>query len=263
MKKIILKVIAIGFTLLIITFLFSIVNAFVGNPVSKAIASHEIKDYVKKNFSDMDLKLSKTSYNFKFSNYYTTAQSRTSKDTHFYLHYSRGKVLDTYETDVLSGWNTYQRLDDEFNHTVQRLIKDSMPYDYEMLFGTLDKKGKYKTMNLKLDMEFDYTNIPLDGYITAYINTEDVSWDNVAKITLEFDKLMKLSDIKIEQYDVILEPLSKKDNKTGESLGIYEFPQNLLAKENLPQVMKNYMEAWETAGDAKKNKEISNTIEKE
>ena len=262
MKKKVLRVVVILFVLLLISFIFSVVDAFVGNPISKAIASHKINDYVKENYHDLDLELSKTSYNFKFDEYFAIAQSKTSADTHFDISYSKGNVTDTYSTDVLSGWNTFQRLDEEFNRVVEQLITDNLPYDYDMLFGGLDKKGEYQSKNLSLDMKLDYTKLPLDGSITAYIYTEDVSWENVAKISLEIDKLMKANDIRIDQYDVILEPLSRKEDKTGDSLGIYEFPQSLFAEDNLPQIMKGYYEKWEAEGDAKKNGEIENSVEK-
>ncbi len=257
MKKIILRVLAASIAFVIIGVLFTFTSAFVGNPVSKAIATHKINAYVEKNFNDMDLSLTKTTYNFKDSGYYAKAQSKTSIDTHFHVSYSNGKVTDTYKEDVLGGFNTYIRLDQEFNDIIESLIEKNLSYEYDMIIAELSKGIDLITNILPLDMELDTKHLPVDGSITVYLYSEDISWENVAKVSLELDQLMKTNDIKIKQYSVILEPKSEIERKNGESKGIYDFPAEMLTQDNLPSVMEKYFMEWEKAGEKEKNAEMN------
>lgn len=238
--------------LLLFGFIFSVINEFAGNPISKAIASNSIKAYVADNYEDMGLELSETTYNFKFDEYTATAQSQISEDTYFNLYYTNGKVTDAYEGDVLSGWNTFERLDDEFRIIVEPMIEEKMSYDFDMVIAGIDKEDEFSSGALTLDMDFDLHNIPLSTYVTVYVFSDDVSWDNIAKVAVELDNLMIENEIKIDQYDVILKPTSEKVEKKGESLGVYDFPQELLAQDNLPKVLQEYFEKWEREADASK-----------
>lgn len=260
MKKMILRILAAASAFALIAFVFSIANAFVGNPISKAIATNKIKKYVNEQYSDMELQLSKATYNFKDTNYYIRANSKDSKDTHFMLYYNKGNVSDSYESDVLSGWNTYMRLEEEFSKTVEPLIETKMPYKYEMLIATLDKDETITSDILPLDMEFDVHNIPLNANITLYIYYGDATWENVANVTLELDQLMQNNNIKISKYSVILRPetIDEAKEKRGESVGIYDFPRELLAQEDLASFMKDYFEEWEYKGNLEKSTEIKN-----
>lgn len=235
----------IGF--LLIGIILFVTNSFVGNPISKALANKSVKQYVEENYNQLNLQVDKPIYNFKFGNYTSKVKSKDSGDTYFSIYCGLdGKVvMDNYKENVLSGWNTFLRMDEEFRKFVEPLIQSKLPYDFDMVIAGLDKPEEEPGM-LSLDMEFDIYNLPLEAYITIYIYTEDMSWDKVAKTTLELEELIEKNNLNVGKYTVVLNPITAKSEKKGESLGIYDFPKELLKSENLPKVMEEHFNKWES-----------------
>ena len=106
-RNIIIRIVSGILALTLIAGLLFVAGAFIGNPISLLIANRAAKDYVQENYAFLDLELEKAKYDFKTSNYWIRAISKTSKDTKFSIYYSNGKIIrDDYKSNVLSGFNT-------------------------------------------------------------------------------------------------------------------------------------------------------------
>ncbi len=97
----------------------SVYLSFYGNPISKAIANSKIEAYIRDTYPDIDLEVSKTVYNFKFEEYVANVQSKESVDTTFSVHWDDEGIRDSYDSEVIGRWNTYERLQREFSDALE------------------------------------------------------------------------------------------------------------------------------------------------
>lgn len=250
MKKKIAIILGGVFVCLLIGFLLFFVNSFMGNPISKALATHSIKEYIKDEYPHLNLEVNSAVYNFKMGDYNATAKSKDSVDTYFMVHCSwDGTVLDDeYEEMVLSGWNTFRRFEQEYQKTVENLVESNLPYDFNMIIAGLNKSDQ-PSVKVPLDAEFDIYNVPYKKYLTVYMYTDELSWDKIAQTMLEVDDLMQENQLSVNEYTIVLESLSAKEEKKGEMMGVYDFPQELLSSENLADVMEKRQAQWESEHD--------------
>lgn len=232
--------------LVIILGLGSLTNAFIGNPISAYLAHNGAEKYIEENYEALDLELGKASYNFKFDIYMVRATSKTSPDTYFSIDVdSFGHVeSDNYKGSVLSGSNTYRRLNEGFEDFVEPYIEKNMPYEFDMIIAQLDDRESSIIKQLKRDVTYDVTEIPMKSLITVYLYSDDLSWENVAKVTLELDALMEKANLEVAEYTVVLEPLVEETEKKGESFGIYDFPKEKLKSPDLAKEMEAFFNTW-------------------
>ncbi len=121
--------------------------ALVGNPISKILATRTADKYIEEKYPDLKVHREETYYNFKDGNYGVKYLDRKSKDIHFTIgtDYLGRLSYDGYERDVLSKWNTRLRLETEYSNYVEKIIKDNLDYDYNMILpSTLEIKKKMK-----------------------------------------------------------------------------------------------------------------------
>ncbi len=224
----------------------SLVNAFTGNPISGKLAQDSAQRYIDAHYSAFDLEISKASYNFKFDTYMVRATSKTSPDTHFSIDVdSFGHVeSDDYEGSVLSGSNTYRRLNEGYEDFVEPYIEKNMPYDFDMIIAQLDDREPSAMAKLKRDATYDVAEMPMKGLITVYLYSDDLSWENVAKVTLELNALLEKANLDVTEYTVVLEPLIEKTENRGESFGIYDFPKEKLKNPDLAKEMEVFFNIW-------------------
>lgn len=232
--------------LLIVFGLGSFTNAFVGNPISAYLAHNSAQAYIEENYKELNLELGKASYNFKFDHYMVRASSKTSPDTYFSIDVdSFGHVeRDNYRGSVLSGSNTYRRLNEGFEDFVEPFIEKNMPYEFDMIIAQLDDREPSIMKQLERDATYEVTDMPMECLVTVYLYSDDLSWGNVAKITLELDALMEKGDLEVAEYTVVLEPLVEKTENRGESFGIYDFPKKMLKSPDLAKEMEAFFKIW-------------------
>ncbi len=244
-KKILKTLSGLG-GLVIIFGLGSITNAFVGNPVSANLASNGAQKYIGEHYKTLDLNVERASYNFKFDNYVVRVQSKTSPDTYFSVNVdSFGHVIsDSYQESVLSGWNTYRRINEEFETFGESYIRKNLPYEFDMIIAQLDDKDPNTMKSLKRDMVYDMKSNPMKGTITIYLYSDDLSWKNVAKVTLALNEIFDKAHIEVSEYTVVLEPPVKKTEKKGKSFGIYDFPKEKLKSPDLAKEMETFFNTW-------------------
>lgn len=249
-KKLILKIIAGLIAVGLIGIILFITNSFTGNPISAAIANKNINNYLEDKYSfinDLDYKDKKTTYNFKFGQYGKYVQSKSSPDTAFYVTYNRsGKISDDYDGYVVGRFNTYTRLEKEFDSVVEEIFKKNFPYETDILIAgfSFDENDRNK---LALDMKLDLDNLPLESNLSVYIISDEINYEVLRDRLIEVDELMKDHSFKFKNYSVVIqEPKSEdKDKPRGESLHLLDFPVEKMESEDLITVIKDHQTQWE------------------
>ncbi len=249
-KKLILKIIAGLVSVALIVLILFITNSFTGNPISAAIANKNINRYLEDNYSfinDLDYKDKKTTYNFKFGQYGKYVQSKSSPDTAFYVTYNRsGKISDDYDGYVVGRFNTYTRLEKEFDSVVEEIFKKNFPYETDILIAgfSFDENDRDK---LTLDMKLDLDNLPLESNLSVYIISDEINYEVLCDRLIEVDGLMKDHSFKFKNYSVVIrEPKSEdKDKPRDESLHLLDFPVEKMESEDLINVIKDHQAQWE------------------
>lgn len=233
--------------LILIGLLLIITMAFTGNPISKMLATRTANKYIEEKYSDLELQREETYYNFKDESYGVRYVNRRSKDIHFSIgtDYLGRLKYDGYERDVLSKWNTRIRLEDEYNNYVEKIIRDNLDYDYNMIFASTFVDGEKDDMlsDLEIDMIFDLKDIPYPQDLSIYIYENDRTWDRLAEVILQVDEVIGKEDLDILTYTIMLEEPRGEESKEieeREMFGVYGFPKEFLEMENLPRVLKEF-----------------------
>lgn len=263
LRKRLLKIIAAAFALFLIWFLFSAVIAFMGNPISAAIATSKIRAYVKETYPSMDLEVPRANYNFKDSDYYSHVRSTSSIDTAFRVGYRKGKISDDYPFEVANRFSTYRRISMEFDKAVEDILKAEFPYDTSILIADFNKSEE-DFDKLTLDMELDINNPPIPAYLTVYIVNKEVSYEFLQDRLLELHKIMENHKIPISIYTVVVkEPLIEgelKGDPHGKQIYLFDFPEELILEPNLIENIKAHQKQWEEEANREKDKEMINSI---
>lgn len=235
-------------------------NSLVGNPVSKALSNNTAKKYVSKNYSDMELQISDVYYSFKDGYYHADIKSLTSKDTYFSIRLSSlGKVeYDSYEYNVVKKFNTYRRLDEEYNSKLKNIFEDkAFPYGSDISFGELkgmpleDLDSKYSEFGpvyginldeLELDKNYDINEMGKEyGHIVFYAQDEDISIKRASEILLDIKNILDKNNISFYAIDFTLEKHGEEDEKVNtneKSIIIEEFLYEDIYEEGLENRMK-------------------------
>ncbi len=178
----ILKIFAGITAFTLIGFMLYVTNALVGNPISSMLADKAINQYVNQKYSFLDLEIEKPSYNFKNTSYMVRAKSKTSIDTNFAIYYRDGIIRDDYEDYVLSKFNTFQRLSNDYSFLAKGIIAKELGYENNFTTVTYDKETfGNNSANLQLDMKFD-KKIDIDADVYISINLIDNSLEEIANV---------------------------------------------------------------------------------
>lgn len=245
---------------LLISFVLYLANGLVGNPVSKFIAKRTANEYIKENYSNINLDNIEVNYNFKTGDYYVNVKSPTSIDTHFTLTISPfGKLeYDTYEYDVLNKYNTYMRIDSEYSEEVYSIFEDEkFPYKSDIAFGEIIEKSTLKDMydenvvplygintkDLELDKEYDIKEISKNaGHIVLYIEDNTITPKRASEILLNVKDVLDKENINFYAIDFILEKPRKEDgtpNEDNSSIRVEHFLYKDIYEENLDKRIEN------------------------
>ena len=229
MKKKILKIVAVIISIVLIVGVCVIVNAFVGNPISKHLATNTAEKHLEEKYSDRDFEIEKVIYNLKDGNYHAFIKSPSSIDSHFTVLIDMwGNLeIDNYENDVLTGWNTANRLGNEYRDKVDSILdSQSFLYAVDIGFGDIEfiptEYAKDPSVpdyaiiieDLKLDGEYDINELGSKaGKLTIYIDDETVSFERLAELILEVKKIFDNANVKFYALDFVLE-YPKDENGT-------------------------------------------------
>jgi hypothetical protein len=241
------RIIITVITLLFVGFVINLITSFYGNPITAAIATSNIRSYVEKTYPLSNLEVPKASYNFKFSEYASHVQSKTSMDTEFSVAWSKGRIYDSYESDVVNRYTTFQRLQQEFSKTIEDIVIKEFPYETSMLFADLGKADT-DLKKLSLDMPLDLNNPPLPSTLVIYILSNEISYEYLSARLLEVRDIMEQHKIPIDFYSIAIEepmPEGEKSAPGGQSIHLIDFPAEKIGNENLVEAIKEHQREYE------------------
>lgn len=214
------KVILVFLGIVIVVGILFIWNAFHGNPISKMMAKKEAEKYIATQYSGTDYKIEDIFYNFKDGHYIANIVSPSSIDTHFELSVSaREVVVDSYEYNVPKGWNTYERIDQQYRDTVEKVFaRDHFPMTPKISYGELILADEAHPDDFQpLDVGIDLTTLELDknydiyelgqkmGRITFYVEDDDVSYQRASELLLILKENFDEADVPFYVVDFVLQ----------------------------------------------------------
>ena len=259
MKKF-FKIVAIVLAIILIAFAVLLVNAFFGNPISKALAQNTAQKYVEETYGNTDYELGDVTYSFKDGYYYAHVYSPSSMDTHFSLAIDVfGKLqYDYFEAHVTTGWNTIYRLEMNYRKAVEAVFQsESFPYDTHIAFGELihaykEDKAVFDVADyaiivdeLPLDVECDVSQLGTQaGQLTVYIWDETVSAARLAEILLDIRASFDNAGIGFRTIDCVLE-YTREENTLydGDRFEVMNFPYSDIYEEGLVERVEESNEA--------------------
>lgn len=249
MKRKYLKAAAFAAAIFLMGALLFFIDAFVGNPISKIRAQREAQKYMQEHYADTDFVAKPAQYNFKDGHYFVKVTSPGSIDTHFYLDFSRKGdfFYDSYKSNVLSKWNTHQRLEDEYREMTKAVLeKEDFPYTVDIGFGTLimytedepGVQGKVEQEKLEIDKIYDIRKLGAEsGEIVLYIEDKKVDSKRAAEILLDIKKCFDKENVPFLSMDFVLESPKVEGQKweNRERVQILNFPYADIYAEGLAQ----------------------------
>ena len=223
--------IRIGCLILIAAFLLAgayLLNAFFGNPVSFALAKRSAQAYLNVHYGHLDVSIERFGYSFKTADYYAVVSSPASIDTHFSIYMRpNGEVrYDTYDS-VVSGWNTWRRLESEYRARTNAIF-DTTNFELrnDIAFGTieLDERSDYdyrpvpygvKLEELLVDGDYEPDELAAKaGHIVFYMQDEDVSFETAARGMLRLKEILDEKGIPFFAMDFVLR-LPREEGQPG------------------------------------------------
>lgn len=226
--RIIIFITVVALTIIILVFS----NVFLGNPISKFLATQSAKEYLKENYAETDYVLGEVNYNFKTGGYYARISSPSSIDSRFSVDINLlGEVQrDYYESNVVDGFNTFQRCDDGYRELVDKVLSaPDFPYISEFGYGSmLSGKEQFDDLMqyLKLDEEFDYNELGKKfGGITFYAQDNEITLEKASEILIGIKNIFDEKEVYFNEINFALEEIyvDGSPNFEGESLYIYNF----------------------------------------
>ena len=252
MKKKTWKIIALVLALVLLGGVLFYANAFLGNPVSKLLATRNAKRYVAEAYAGTDYVVGEVSYSFKEGCYIADVSSPSSADTYFIVNYDflgrRG--YDSYEMQVVNRGNVWRRLEQEYRDLCDRVLEgDGFPYELDIAYGTLDTSVSVEEIpepgvrpeqlpptELELDRQYDIPALGAKyGKLVLYVEDTDVSVDRAAEILPEVRRLLEEGGAPFFYLDFVLEPPREEGKPRGETLNILNFPAADIYEEDMTQ----------------------------
>ncbi|MBN7772845.1 hypothetical protein [Clostridium aminobutyricum] len=220
------KYLAIFVTAALVCFVLSFINAFMGNPISKALVNYAAKKYIEQHYFGLNLTMDKAFYNFKDGKYHVNVKSTTSIDTHFSISFTgTGKfIYDDYKDMVLSKWNTFQRLDTEYRNLTDIVLEnEDFPYESDIAFGEImDKSQPFD--ELEIDKEYDIKELgKKEGHIVLYVTSNMLDAETLAQTLVEVKSLFDQKKVPFYSIDLTLQTSRSEDQKSRESIQIQDF----------------------------------------
>lgn len=230
MKKKWLKIGALIVALVIIAGLCMFANALVGNPVSKWLATRTAEKHLEEVYGDTDFEIEKVGFNFKDIDYYVHIKSPSSEDSSFSLRIDMlgNLFLDTYESRVLQGSNTQNRLYMEYRALVDEVVEaPDYPFSTFIAYGDLKVGFQHPDVEVgvsywpenyvildkvELDKKYDIRELAKTaGYLIIYVEDELVTIERAAEVLLKLKELFDQRNVPFYAIDFVLEYPRKEE----------------------------------------------------
>ncbi|MBQ8633462.1 MAG: hypothetical protein IJ420_07630 [Lachnospiraceae bacterium] len=233
MRKKWMKIAALVAALIIIAGLCWFANALVGNPVSKWLATRTAEKHLEEVYGGTDFEIEKIGFNFKDTDYYAHIKSPSSEDSSFSLRIDMfgNLMLDTYESRVLTGNNTQNRLYMEYRALADTVLEaPDYPFTSFIAYGDLHvgfwpadvelpadyyPEHYYIIEELVLDKKYDIRELAKKaGCLVVYVEDDVVTVERAAEVLLELKEVFDRKNVPFYSIDFVLEYPRKPEGGT-------------------------------------------------
>lgn len=190
-----MKLAALVVAVVLIIGICVLANMFVGNPVSRILASNAAQKYLDTNFKNTDCNIKNVGYSFKTGSYYARIESKSSVDCHFFICYdSFGHFLNCdYSSSVASGYNTALRLSNEYRDRVVPILKTVVKngdVNGRLLFDDVYNNG-ISISQLEIDGTYDVMLFGMmAGSLSVYVDSDEPTVETAAQVLLDIKRAM-------------------------------------------------------------------------
>ena len=252
MKKV-LKILALILAVVLLCVVGWFANAFLGNPVSKALAVSTANKYMAAQYGDTDYYIEGVGYSFKTMGYYAHVRSPSSIDTQFvlYLDMLGNLERDTYES-VLGGSITARRIESEYRTYTDRVFDSpEFPYSTDIAYGTLEiwareALGDPLAASEVPEYAMFYDELVLDriydpgelgaraGHLVVYVDSDTVTVEYAAEILLTLRAEFDRAGVAFRAVDLTLHhPLPEEGPRDDTYVGVKDFAYDDIVPEGI------------------------------
>lgn len=273
---------SVAITLILSFFIGFIVMAY-GNPVSHLLAKKAVKEYIAEEYAELDLSMTSVNYSLADEGYNVGVHVENSRDVWFFVYTDmKGNIrYDTYEEFVLSGRNTYSRVNANYSNKVDVLLKEKdFPYEYYSIWANLEHEridiyreneheysGKWygmKTTILEIDKAYNTEELnelgKQYGHIDIMIEDEEASAEKMAEILLDTKAYFDEAGIAFFAIDVYLEEVLEQDSGDGIFIGNTMYVEEFLSSDIYEEgLVERVQKAYEDAENKRKEQYSSET----
>ena len=199
--------------------------------MSKWLATRTAKAHLKEMYGDTDFEIERIGFNFKDTDYYAHIKSPGSEDSSFSLRIDMwgNLLMDSYESRVLSGNNTADRLFMEYRELADSVFEGTdYPFTSFISYGDLrvgfsvpdmplgEKYTGYVVLDeLVLDKKYDIRELGAKaGRLVVYVEDDVVTVERAAEILLELKALFDRKNVPFHAIDFVLEYPRKEEGGT-------------------------------------------------
>ena len=279
MKKKVLKLIALITALILLGGLGWFANGLVGNPISRLLAKRALDQYVKQNYSHLNLNTERFGFDFKSTGYYAYVRAEGSTDIAFYIDMDMlGHVTyDSYDTWVTGKMNTEIRVEEQYRQMVKAVLESpEFCYDSDIKGGTLEfvrdwewgdeRDHSYAIPRDELVMDKEYTLAEIRdfgsraGILTVYIMDDTVTVEQAAEAMLQIRSLFDEAGVPFYRMDFVLRYPKPEDGSPWPDGEVRAelFYEEITEEGMVRRVQKSYeeIEAYFAALDQEKEQQI-------
>ena len=238
--------------------------------VTEEIIVPKAAEYISQTYPDSDYVLGNAYYAFKDNCYRVKVHSPSSQDTYFELEYDYKTyefIQDSYESSVLSGYNTRNRLVNAYTQLVDDCLSsvtclsdvqsDFCEYNENTShYGYFSPNG-LDSQTLILDKAYDVAKLGTEyGFleITAVLPREDVNIRSARNILTEIDGL--LAESNIGYYSIKITIVDAAYSDTTVEFYLYDIhPEDLNQEDSLSYLQ----ELWNSQESLRQEKSKEQT----
>lgn len=180
-----------GILLIFAAFALLIYFAFSGSLIKKMQLKAKVKTYVAQNFTDANLKVTDSIYDFKMNKYFCQVESETSEDTRFLVWENEEGMQTDFESRVTNKENTLWRLGRELEEYADANLLPHIEGRNDLFYCDFVVPEGDTRDCLTLDMAFDANNLPYPVSMTVWLETK---YDEPSEEELQ-ERLVEMKEV--------------------------------------------------------------------
>ncbi len=189
------------------------------------------EQYLSETYPNSDFAIEKVYHSFKDNCYYAKVKSESSADTYFKLEYDSRSLkfrFDSYERDVLSGYNTKARLDAQYDALFDENCTANLQMD---------------TSTLTLDAEYNVAELGEKyGVLEIVVRDTEADLQTATRLLQELDRDLQKRKVGYHSISITIQA-------GEESFELYDVTKEQLRSENALEQLDAPWQAQERHGE--------------